>query len=134
MSDVHKLSERQKQAARWLSNHVGSYLARSAVIRDTGLSEPEYDGLLELLANLQCVEIVPVDDGIVASDFAVLARIREIVRQLDNPPLRNRVQETKDKFNSKVWAVPVILGLAVLSAIALAASNLDTLLKWFGIK
>jgi hypothetical protein len=85
MDGVRTFNEKQKSAIRWLASKSGLYLDRRAVIENTQLSSAEYGHLLRYLNQRKCVEIVPVDNGVFASDFHVASSIDDVVREIDSP-------------------------------------------------
>lgn len=134
-SDVHStLTDKQKRAVRWLAGKRDGYLDRSAVVQATSLTDFEYDRLMHYLERRGCIEIVPVDDAVYASDLNVTVGILQVVRELDTPPAKDYPQLIKAWFFSKPWSVPFWILAVVLPALLGYVTMLKSVLTWFGWK
>ncbi len=56
----------------------------------------------------------------------------ELVRRWDNPPVRDRWEETTKWFRSKAWSLPVLVLAVGLPAIVTWIGMVRTVLEWFG--
>lgn len=117
MSELDSVSGRQKAALRYLwekRTRGNGYFARAQVMADTALTDSEYDTLLSLLDTAGHVDIVPVDDGVFASDFSVGSSLGHVIQQLDNPDYTTRAENwfRKSRLLGPVWFLLKALGFA----------------------
>ena len=134
MRSIHEtLNDKQKAALRALAQQPTFRCSRVGLRNQAPLSDYDYDHLIDYLQHQEAVEIVPVDDGIFASDFVVTKRIHELARELDNPPPKDYWKGVGAWFRSKPWSIPVLLVVVGIPLAVQWVEGLKTILLWLGI-
>jgi len=126
------LDDYEKKLVRWLAQR---YLDHREYVDD--MSEcPKYPDnprrlgqAIDRLAQAKLIYLSPNED----EPLAVAPACVELVHAWDNPPLRNRWDETTKWFQSKWWSLPVLVVFVGLPAIVTWIGMLTTILQWFGI-
>jgi hypothetical protein len=145
-------NEHEQKVLRFLKSEFLEKGERPATMHDRGtvhpdvmtkfnLSSSEYR---ELIRQFEALGIVDFNPHAIESPNGLLhikPYVVELVRQLDEEALRNKAQPPPNKLDqakqwafSKWWFVAVVIGLAVVTALALFIGNPNTILDHFGIK